>query len=139
MNIPMVDLKGQYETLKDEIDGSILQALSETRFILGPNVQAFDQEAAEYLGVTHAISCANGTDALHLALLAAGIQPGDEVITSAFTFIATAEAIRYAGAVPVFVDIQPHSFNIDPDRIREAVTDKPVLFCLCTCSDRLLI
>ncbi len=124
MNIPMVDLKGQYETLKDEIDSSILQALSETRFILGPNVQAFDQEAAEYLGVKHAISCANGTDALHLALLAAGIQSGDEVITSAFTFIATAEAIRYIGAIPVFVDIQPHSFNIDPNRIREAVTDK---------------
>lgn len=124
MNIPMVDLKGQYETLKNEIDAAILQALGETRFILGPNVQAFDQEAADYLGVRHAISCANGTDALHLALLAAGVQPGDEVITTAFTFIATAEAIRYVGATPVFVDIQPHSLNIDPDRIRDAVTDK---------------
>jgi len=124
MNIPMVDLKGQYESLKHEIDSSILQALSETRFILGPNVQSFDQEAAEHLGAKHAISCANGTDALHLALLAAGIQPGDEVITTAFTFIATAEAIRYVGAIPVFVDIQPQSFNIDPDRIRAAVTDK---------------
>ncbi len=124
MNIPMVDLKGQYESLKDEIDSSILQALSETRFILGPNVQSFDQEVAEHLGAKHAISCANGTDALHLALLAAGIQPGDEVITTAFTFIATAEAIRYIGAIPVFVDIQPQSFNIDPDRIRAAVTDK---------------
>ena len=124
MNIPMVDLKGQYEALKTEIDSAILQALGETRFILGPNVQAFDQEAAEYLGVQHAISCANGTDALHLALLASGIQPGDEVITSAFTFIATAEAIRFIGATPVFVDIQPHSFNIDPDQIRAAITDK---------------
>lgn len=124
MNIPMVDLKGQYENLKDEIDSSILQALSETRFILGPNVQSFDQEAAEYLGAKHAISCANGTDALHLALLAAGIQPGDEVITTAFTFIATAEAIRYVGAIPVFVDIQPQSLNIDPDKIRAAVTEK---------------
>ena len=124
MKIPMVDLKGQYETLKDEIDSGILQALSETRFILGPNVQAFDQEAADYLGVRHAISCANGTDALHLALLATGIQPGDEVITTAFTFIATAEAIRYIGATPVFVDIQPHSLNIDPDLIRNAITDK---------------
>jgi dTDP-4-amino-4,6-dideoxygalactose transaminase len=120
----MVDLKGQYETLKTEIDSAILQALGETRFILGPNVQAFDQEAAEYLGVNHAISCANGTDALHLALLASGIQPGDEVITSAFTFIATAEAIRFIGAIPVFVDIQPHSFNIDPARIRAAITDR---------------
>lgn len=124
MNIPMVDLKGQYESLKSEIDSALLQALGETRFILGPNVQAFDQEAAEYLGVRHAISCANGTDALHLALLASGIQPGDEVITTAFTFIATAEAIRFIGATPVFVDIQPHSFNIDPERIREAITDR---------------
>ena len=124
MNIPMVDLKGQYLALKDEIDSSILQALAETRFILGPNVQAFDREAAEYLGVKYAISCANGTDALHLALLAAGIQAGDEVITTAFTFIATAEAIRYVDAIPVFVDILPHSFNIDPDGIRAAVTDK---------------
>jgi len=96
MNIPMVDLKSQYETLKPEIDSAILQALGETRFILGPNVQAFDQEAAQYLGVRHAISCASGTDALHLALLAAGIQPGDEVITSAFTFIATAVRYRYS-------------------------------------------
>lgn len=124
MSIPMVDLKGQYEALKTEIDSAILQALGETRFILGPNVQAFDQEAAEYLGVNHAISCANGTDALHLALLASDIQPGDEVITSAFTFIATAEAIRFIGAIPVFVDIQAHSFNIDPDKIRAAITDR---------------
>ena len=124
MNIPMVDLKGQYETLKTEIDSAILQALGETRFILGPNVQAFDQEAAGYLGANHAISCASGTDALHLALLAAGIQCGDEVITSAFTFIATAEAIRYIGATPVFVDIQPDSFNIDPVKIRAAITAK---------------
>lgn len=120
----MVDLKGQYESLKTEIDSAILQALGETRFILGPNVQAFEQEAAAYLAAPHAISCANGTDALHLALLAANIGPGDEVITSAFTFIATAEAIRYVGAVPVFVDIQPHSFNIDPARIREAISER---------------
>lgn len=124
MTIPMVDLKGQYESLKNEIDSAILQALGETRFILGPNVQAFDSEAAEYLGANHAISCASGTDALHLALLGAGIEAGDEVITSAFTFIATAEAIRYIGATPVFVDIQPGSFNLDPSLIRDAVTDR---------------
>ena len=124
MNIPMVDLKGQYETLKTEIDSAVLQALGETRYILGPNVQAFDEEAAQYLGVKHAISCASGTDALHLALLAAGIQAGDEIITSAFTFIATAEAIRYIGAVPVFVDIEAHSFNIDPQKIRAAITPR---------------
>ena len=124
MNIPMVDLKGQYESLRNEIDDAILQALAETRFILGPNVQAFDEEAASYLGVQHAISCASGTDALHLGLLAAGIGPGDEVITSAFTFIATGEAISYIGATPVYVDIQADSFNLDPDKIRAAVTDR---------------
>ena len=124
MTIPMVDLRGQYLSLKDEIDSAILQALGETRFILGPNVHAFDGEAADYLGARHAISCASGTDALHLALLAAGIEAGDEVITSAFTFIATAEAIRYIGAIPVFVDIQPGSFNLDPALIRDAITDR---------------
>ena len=124
MNIPMVDLKGQYESLKSEIDSAVLQALSETRFILGPNVQAFDQEAADYLGVKHAISCASGTDALHLALLAAGIKAGDEIITTAFTFIATGEAIRYIGAVPVFVDIDEHSLNLDSRLVSAAITDK---------------
>jgi len=124
MNIPMVDLKGQYESLRHEIDDAILQSLSETRYILGPNVQAFDQEAADYLGARHAISCASGTDALHLGLLAAGIKPGDEIITSAFTFIATGEAISYIDAVPVFVDIQADSLNIDPDKIRAAITSK---------------
>ena len=120
--IPMVDLKGQYQTLKDEIDSGIMTVLENTQFILGPNVQAFEAEAAEYLGVKHAISCANGTDALHLALRAAGIGPGDEVITSPFTFIATAEAIRYVGATPVFVDIDPQTFNIDVKLIEAAIT-----------------
>jgi len=120
----MVDLKGQYELLKSEIDAAVIQALGETRYILGPNTQAFEKEAAEYLGVKHALGCANGTDALHLGLLAAGVGPGDEVITTAFTFIATAEAIRYVGATPVFVDILPDSLNIDPELIRAAVTDK---------------
>ena len=124
MQIPMVDLKGQYETLKPEIDAAIIQALGETRYILGPNVQAFEKEAAAYLGVKHAISCASGTDALHLALRAAGIKAGDEVITTAFTFIATAEAIRYVGATPVFVDILPDTLNIDPQKIRDAITEK---------------
>ena len=120
----MVDLKVQYESLRHEIDDAILKSLSETRFILGPNVQAFDLEAADYLGARHAISCASGTDALHLGLRAAGIRPGDEIITSAFTFIGTGEAISYIGAVPVFVDIQADSLNIDPDKIRAAITSK---------------
>jgi dTDP-4-amino-4,6-dideoxygalactose transaminase len=122
--IPMVDLKGQYLTLKDEIDRGLLEALEKTQFILGPNVQSFEQEAAKYLGCKHAVSCANGTDALHLALIAAGIKEGDEVITTAFTFIATAEAIRYVGATPVFVDIVPGTYNIDVTKIEAAVTKK---------------
>lgn len=122
--IPMVDLQTQYRQLKSEIDDGIGKALADCRFILGPNVQAFEEEIADYLGIKHAVSCASGTDALHLALLAAGIGAGDEVITSAFTFIATAEAIKYVGAVPVFVDIDPKTFNIDPAEVSKAITDK---------------
>jgi dTDP-4-amino-4,6-dideoxygalactose transaminase len=122
MNIPMVDLKGQYLALKDEIDSAVLEGLSATQFILGPNVQAFEKEAADYLGVEHAVGVASGTDALHLALAAAGIGEGDEVITTPFTFIATAEAISYVGAVPVFVDIDPYTFNIDLNQVEQAIT-----------------
>lgn len=122
--IPMVDLKIQYLKIKDEIDRGVLEALEKTQFILGPNVAAFETEAAAYLGGQHAVGVASGTDALHLALLAAGIGAGDEVITTPFTFIATAEAIRYVGATPVFVDIDPKSFNIDPAQIKAAITPK---------------
>lgn len=122
--IPMVDLKQQYLQIKDEIDSGILDALEKTQFILGPNVSSFENEAAAYLGVGHAVSVASGTDALHLALAAAGIGAGDEVITTPFTFIATAEAIRYVGATPVFVDIDPGTFNIDPAAIEAAITAK---------------
>ena len=122
--IPMVDLKTQYQNLKTEIDAELAGVLESTRFILGPNVHAFEQEAADYLGVKHAISCASGTDALHLALRAAGIGPGDEVITPAFTFIATAEAIRYVGATPVFVDIRPDTFNLDVKQVAAAITER---------------
>ena len=124
MNIPMVDLKQQYADIKDEIDSNILAALEATQFILGPNVQAFEKETAEYLGVKHAIGVASGTDALHLALAAAGIGPGDEVITTPFTFIATAEAIAYVGATPVFVDINKDTFNIDLQQVADAITEK---------------
>lgn len=122
--IPMVDLKLQYQNLKKEIDAKMIEALGNTQFILGPNVQAFEKEAAEHLGVKHALSCASGTDALHLALLAAGIKAGDEVITTSFTFIATAEAIRYVGATPVYVDIKQDTMNINPDLIEAAITKK---------------
>ena len=124
--IPMVDLKNQYLKLKVEIDLGMQEALHSCAFVLGPNVQAFERESAAFLGVKHAIGCASGTDALHLALLAAGVGPGDEVITTAFTFIATAEAIRYVGARPVFVDIDPRTFNISPEAIEGAITKKTV-------------
>ncbi len=122
--IPMVDLKTQYHTLKPEIDRAVLDAIESSQFILGPNVTAFEQETAAYLDARHAISCASGTDALQLAILAAGIKPGDEVITTPFTFIATAEAICYAGATPVFVDIDQKTFNIDPALIEAAITPR---------------
>ncbi len=122
--IPMVNLKAQYDEIKEEIERGLAETIANCSFILGPNVQAFEQETAAYLGVKHAIGVASGTDALHLALLAEGIGPGDEVITTAFTFIATAEAIKYVGATPVFVDIDPRTFNIDPEAIEKAITSK---------------
>jgi dTDP-4-amino-4,6-dideoxygalactose transaminase len=118
----MVDLVAQYRDLQPQLEPAFLKALTAAQFILGPNVQAFEKEAAEYLGVAHAITCANGTDALHLALLAAGIGPGDEVITTPFTFIAT--AIAYVGAKAVFVDIDPCTFNIDVAQAERAITAK---------------
>jgi len=122
--IPMVDLKIQYHRFKTEIDAALLEVLENTAFILGPNVRSFEDEAADYLGVKYTVGCASGTDALHLALRAAGIGPGDEVITTAFTFIATAEAIRYVGAKPIFVDIHNDTYNIDPAAVEAAITDK---------------
>ncbi len=122
--IPMVNLKAQYAEIKQEVEQGLAETIENCSFILGPNVQGFENEAAEYLGVKHAIGCASGTDALHLALLAAGIGEGDEVITSAFTFIATAEAIKYVGAKPVFVDIDDKTFNITAENIEQAITAK---------------
>jgi len=122
--VPMVDLRQQYHDLKTEIDQSLATVLEQTQFILGSNVRAFESECADYLGVKHAIGCANGTDALHLAMLALKIGPGDEVITTPFTFIATAEAIAYVGATPVFVDINPDTYNLDVELVEAAITDK---------------
>lgn len=122
--IPMVDLKAQYAALRGELEPALCRAMADTRYILGPNVEAFEEEVADYLGAGHAIGCASGTDALHLALAALGVGPGDEVITSPFTFIATAEAIRYVGATPVFVDIDARTFNIDREAVRAAITPR---------------
>jgi dTDP-4-amino-4,6-dideoxygalactose transaminase len=119
----MVDLGIQYRELKSEIDTAISNVLATTQFILGPEGRALETEMAEYLGVQHAIGVASGTDALHLALKAAGLGKGDEIITTPFTFIATAEAIAYVGATPVFVDIDPKTFNIDVAQVAAAVNE----------------
>jgi len=124
MTIPMVDLKAQYRDLQVEIDAAMQTVVRSAQFVLGPQVQAFEREVAAYCGVRHAISVASGTDALHLALRAAGIGPGDEVITTPFTFIATAGAVSQVGARPVFVDIDAATFNIDPARIAQAVSSR---------------
>ena len=118
----MVDLHSQYAALKDEINQAIQQVLDSCAFILGPNVQMFEQEAATYLQSAHAVSCASGTDALHLALRALDIGTGDEVITPAFTFAATAEAIMYVGAKPVFCDIEADSYTLDVNQLESLIT-----------------
>lgn len=124
MNIQMVDLKAEYALLKDEIEPAVLNVLAAAQYIGGPNVRAFEQEVAAYCGVKHAISCASGTDALLLALRACGVGPGDEVITTAFTFVATASTISMTGATPVFVDIDPRTYNLDPGLVEAAITAK---------------
>ncbi len=124
MSVPMVDLKIQYDSMKDEIDRAVLSVIENTAFILGPQGKALEQSIAAYHGVKFAVGVASGTDALHLALRAADIGPGDEVVTTPFTFIATAEAISYQGAVPVFVDIRQDTFNIDVTQIESRITKR---------------
>lgn len=122
--VKLLDLQTQYAEVKDEIEAAVLEVIRSGYYILGPNVQAFEKEAAEYLGAKHAIGCGNGSDALYIALLALDIKPGDEVITTPFTYIATAEAISQAGAKPVFADIKLDTFNIDPKEIEKKITPK---------------
>lgn len=124
MTIPMLDLKAEYELLRGEIEPAVNAALAACQYIGGPNVKAFEAEAAAYAGVKHAISCASGTDALLIALRAIGIGPGDEVITTPFTFVATASTIVMCGGTPVFVDIDPRSFNLDLQQVAAAITPK---------------
>lgn len=119
--IPLVDLKAQYRTIKSEVDAAIQRVLDHAGFILGREVREFESAFAEYVRAKDAVGVASGTAALQLALLACGVGPGAEVITSAFTFLATAEAISHVGARPVFVDIDPTTYNLDPDRVRSAV------------------
>ncbi|MFN3360827.1 MAG: DegT/DnrJ/EryC1/StrS family aminotransferase [Pseudanabaenaceae cyanobacterium] len=124
MRIPIFDLKEQYRQLATEIDRAIANVLQTGQFILGADVQLLEQEISEYLGVKYAITTNSGTDALMIGLRSVGIVPGDEVITTPFSFFATAEAISNIGAVPVFVDVDPLTFNIDPRQIRAAISSK---------------
>lgn len=122
--IPLVDLKAQYHSIKSEIDAAIFETLENSSFILGKDVAAFEEEFAAYSGAKFGIGVNSGTSALHLALLAAGIGEGDEVITTPFTFVASVAAIRYTGARPVFADIDARSYNIDPAKIEAAITPR---------------
>ena len=122
--IPLCDLRQQYAALKDEIDSAMQQVAADAHYILGPNVKAFEKEMAEYCGSRYAVGVGSGTDALYLALRALNIGKGDEVITTPFTFIGTTEAICMVGAKPVFVDIDPQTYNIDVQLIEEAITPR---------------
>ncbi|PCJ97992.1 MAG: transcriptional regulator [Flavobacteriaceae bacterium] len=122
--IQMVDLKGQYQSIKEQINTSISQVLDTSTFINGPEVHAFQKELEDYLDVKHVIPCANGTDALQIAMMGLGLKPGDEVITADFTFAATVEVIALLQLTPVLVDVEPDTFNIDPKAIENAITNK---------------
>lgn len=120
----MVDLKGQYHKIKAEVDAGIQQVIDATAFIGGPAVGSFQKNLEEYLGAKHVITCANGTDALQIALMALGLQPGDEVIVPAFTYVASAEVIALLKLKPVMVDVDPHTFNITAEIIESAITPR---------------
>lgn len=122
--IRMVDLKGQYEKIKKEVDTGIAEVIEATAFINGPAVQRFQKNLETYLGVKHVIPCANGTDALQVAMMGLGLKPGDEVITTSFTFIATAEVIALLNLTPVLVDVDAGTYNISTEAIRKAITPK---------------
>ena len=122
--IQMVDLKGQYEDIKDTVNSSVLEVIESTAYINGPRVHQFQKELEDYLGVKHVIPCANGTDALQIAMMGLGLKPGDEVITADFTFAATVEVIALLGLTPVLVDVEPDTFNIDIEAVKKAITPK---------------
>ena len=121
MDIPFVDLKKQFKALEKEVRAAMDRVLAHGQFILGPEVGRLEEELSRFVGVRHAIGCGSGTEALLMALMAFEVGPGDAVFTSPFTFVATAEVISLVGARPVFVDIEPETFNLDPQRLESAV------------------
>src|SRR5262249_6403678 len=124
MKVPQLDLNAQYTPLREEIEAAVLGVLRSQRFILGREVEALEHEIAAYTGARYAVACASGTDALLLALMALEIGPGDEVITTPFTFFATAGMIHRLGAKPVFADIEPESFNLDPEDVARRINSR---------------
>jgi dTDP-4-amino-4,6-dideoxygalactose transaminase len=124
MEIEMVDLKGQYVQIKKEVDDAVLSVIGEAQFINGPQVAAFEDELSQYLDGSHVIPCANGTDALQIAMMALDLKPGDEVIVPSFTYVATAEVIGLLQLTPVMVDVDPDSFNITAEKIRSGISPK---------------
>jgi dTDP-4-amino-4,6-dideoxygalactose transaminase len=124
VKVPYLDLKAQYQSIKPEIDAAIARVLESCQFVLGPEVAGFEQDFAAYCGAAECIALNSGTSALHLALLAAGVGPGDEVITVPFTFVASVAAVTYTGARPVLVDIDPRSFTMDPAAVEAAITPR---------------
>ena len=122
--IQMVDLVGQYQKIKPEVDAALQRVLGTAGFIGGPEVKEFEKELATYLGVEHVIGCANGTDALQIAMMALDLRPGDEVITASFTFVATVEVVALLGITPVFADVLPGTFNLDPADIERKITPR---------------
>src|SRR5215207_4293108 len=124
MQVPLLDLKQQHAALREELGAALGRVLDSQQFILGEDVRLLEAELARYTGAAHAVGCGSGSDALLLALLALGVGAQDEVVTTPFTFFATAGAVVRAGARPVFVDIEPRTYNIDPARIEEVITER---------------
>lgn len=120
----MVDLARQYEHIQEEVDQAVLDVIRSTAYVNGPEVKSFQKELEGYLNVQHVIPCGNGTDALQIAMMALGLEPGDEVITASFTYVATAEVIALLKLNPVLVDVNPKTFNLDPESVKNAITDK---------------
>ena len=135
MNVQMVDLLGQYSKIKDQIDKNIIKTIRSGKLINGPIVKEFSQNLAKFLDVKHVIPCANGTDALQIAFMALELEPGDEVICPAWTYVATAEAAAILGLVPVMCDVHPETFNVTIENIEPLITKKLKQLFLFICMD----